>query len=489
MNLQVLGSSDDGLRMNSRGVIPVQGVESSASFEIASQSKASSKRPPDIIEISTPLDEINDLQHVRKDLHFPVTIDESLFTEIMHPKSQEDLEKYLPWRYLVRDIFQPKPVIVEDTNEELERINSRSRKDVDPIREQRYWQNQIFLRYAVEEGLSEGRHGKDLKSWLEDLHKIACSGLDGHNHYYDWNEENAEFSSRDEGLMTRYQNKSPEEIEDYLNKFKQFLQLGIPREGNKQDLLDDFAKKYVDVIVYPPFERVNNSLVMNILNLMLTKQGMHQISHGNLDQSLCDCKRWDSDWRLQRAIGEFPRSIFLRAILQTNPRLEKDLRSLLKTPDGFAEKYERYLEKLSKLDSSGVLSSETYHLMEYLSVSDLGKKCETFQEVIKITDLLKKGAQKGVFTEKLLTNHLEDIRKAFDNLNLNVDSLQRQKNLLLLSLGLKSRYPNFDTHVPTLKELVSNCMRELALQNMDGFQHPRLCKEGRDFLDNTDPLM
>jgi hypothetical protein len=482
MNLQVLGSSDDGLRMNSRGVIPVQGVESSASFEIASQSKASSKRPPDIIEISTQPDEINDLQHVRKDLHFPVTIDESLFTEIMHPKSQEDLEKYLPWRYLVRDIFQPKPVIVEDTNEELERINSRSRKDVDPIREQRYWQNQIFLRYAVEEGLSEGRHGKDLKSWLEDLHKIACSGLDGHNHYYDWNEENAEFSSRDEGLMTRYQNKSPEEIEDYLNKFKQFLQLGIPREGNKQDLLDDFAKKYVDVIVYPPFERVNNSLVMNILNLMLTKQGMHQISHGNLDQSLCDCKRWDSDWRLQRAIGEFPRSIFLRAILQTNPRLEKDLRSLLKTPDGFAGTYERYLEKLSKLNNSVVLSSEAYRVMKYLSVSDFEGKSTVFQEIINFKDVLEDGVREEVFTEELFTNCMKDIRESFDNLNLSVDSLQRQKSLLILSLFLKSRYPDFDSHVSTLKELLYNCNRELAVQSIENFQHPKLRKEGFDFL-------
>ena len=69
------------------------------------------------------LEEINDLQHVRGDLHFPITMPRFLFMEIMHPKSQEDLEKHLSWRYLVRDIFQLRPLIIEDTNEGLERIN------------------------------------------------------------------------------------------------------------------------------------------------------------------------------------------------------------------------------------------------------------------------------------------------------------------------------------------------------------------------------
>ncbi len=107
VKLQALSSSDDDLRMNSQGVNLLQGLESTVSSKTASQTIAALSQDQAIRAISQP-DEINDLQHVRKDLCFPVTIDESLFTEIMHPKSQEDLEKYLPWRYLVRDIFQPK---------------------------------------------------------------------------------------------------------------------------------------------------------------------------------------------------------------------------------------------------------------------------------------------------------------------------------------------------------------------------------------------
>ena len=108
VKLQALSSSDDDLRMNSQGVNLAQGLQSTASPEISSQIIGALSQPQAIRAISSQPDEINDLQHVRKDLCFPVTIDESLFTEIMHPKSQEDLEKYLPWRYLVRDIFQPK---------------------------------------------------------------------------------------------------------------------------------------------------------------------------------------------------------------------------------------------------------------------------------------------------------------------------------------------------------------------------------------------
>lgn len=484
MSLQVLGSSDDGLRMNSLGVNPSLGLQSSASSKIASQEIAASQYQG-IRAISSQTDEINDLQHVRKDLHFPVTIDESKFTEIMHPKSQEDLEKYLPWRFLVRDIFQPKPVIVEDTNEELKRINLIPEKGIDSIREQRYWQNQIFLRYAVEEGLFKGHHEQDLTSWLEDLHKIACSGLDGSNHYYDWNERNAKFSSRDEGLMTRYQDKSPEEMKEYLDEFKQFLDLSNSSKNNVQGWLDDVAEKYVAITLHPPFDRVNNSLVMNILNLMLQKQGMHQISHGNLDQSFYDYRLFRNG-RFQAAIAEFPDSIFLRAILQTNPGLENELGSLLNTPKIFAGEHKRYLEKLSKLDRSGVLSAETHHLMRYISVSDFEAKSAIFQEIINFTDLLKKGADKGVFTNELFKNCLDDISKAFDNLNLSKGSFDNQSYLLLASLGLKSRSPDFDTLVSTLEELLSNHDREIAGQNIRSYEGVRkLREEGLNFLNNN----
>jgi len=47
---------------------------------------------------------------------------------------------------------------------------------------------------------------------------------------------------------------------------------------------------------------------------------------------------------------------------------------------------------------------------------------------------------------------------------------------------LKSRYPDFDSHVSTLKELLYNCNRELAVQSIENFQHPKLRKEGFDFL-------
>ena len=246
VNLSALGSSNQDFWMNSAGVSSVEVSELAQSSEIQSgaiSTKQSSGTSQAIREISFPPEEINDLLHVRQDLHFPLTtINKSKFTEIMEPKSYEDLEKYLPWMSLVRDIFQPRPVIVEDTNKELERINaSGTGEGFSSIRQQRYWQNQIFLRWAVEEGLSNGYHEQDLKSWLEDLHKIACSGLDGNNHYYYPN--NGKFSSPGEGVMTRYQKKSPEELRGYFEKFKQFLDLRNSSKNN-EDWLVELAENY-----------------------------------------------------------------------------------------------------------------------------------------------------------------------------------------------------------------------------------------------------
>ncbi len=152
-----------------------------------------------------------------------------------------------------------------------------------------------------------------------------------------------------------------------------------------------------------------------------------------------------------------------QCIRLTNPRLEEELAPFLNTPDKFAKDYEDYLEKLSELDGSGVLSPETHHLMKYLSTDDLVDKCQVFQEIIEFKDLLRKGVENGVFTHELLTNCLNDISKAFDNLNLSEISSKSRKNLLLDSLDLKSRYPDFDTHVSTLEELSINYDRELAL--------------------------
>ena len=146
-------------------------------------------------------------------------------------------------------------------------------------------------------------------------------------------------------------------------------------KNNVKDWLVDVAEKYVVITLHPPFDRVNNSLVMNILNLMLQKQGMNEILHGNLDQSFYQY-RW-SDGELQEAIGEFPHSIFLRAILQTNPTLEKELGSLLNIPDRFAAIHKDYLEKLSVLNNLGVLSREAFHVMKYLPLGHLEDKLST----------------------------------------------------------------------------------------------------------------
>jgi hypothetical protein len=434
---------------------------------------------------------MNDLLHVRQDLHFPLTtISKSKFTAIMEPKSYEDLEKYLPWMSLVRDIFQPRPVIVENTNKELERINSSSeKKDFSSIRQQRYWQNQIFLRWAVEEGLSNGYHKQDLKSWLEDLHKIACSGLDGDNHYYECDTSNGKLSSPSQGIMTRYQEKSTEELKGYLEKFEQFLDLRNSSKNN-EDWLVELAEKYVNVTLNAPFKHVNNSIVMNILNLMLQKQGMTEISHSDLDLSFFSSRdnfsfRYNEE-RLKKARADFS-SIFLRAILQTNPMLEEELGTgypLFNIPVQFVSIYEPYLKQLSELEKSGVLKPETYHLMKYLSVGYLEKKSKLLEEIIKFKDILEKGVQKGVFTQELFTNCFDDISKAF---KLSKILFVKRQVLLLESLGLKSLYPSFDTSVSTLEQLVSNWDKEIEAHDIDPFQRIRkLRTEGLNFLNSKD---
>ncbi len=494
MDLSALVSPYKYPPMNSVGASSPQGAGSSASPEMASRKTASSTRPPDIMKISSPSEEIKDLLHVRKDLRFPVTtINKSLFTEIMEPKSQEALENHLRWMCLVRDIFQPRPVIVEDTNKELERINlSSEKKDFDSIREQRYWQNQIFLRWAVQEGLSNGYHEDDLKSWLEDLHKIACSGLDGHNHYYECDTSNGKFSSPSQGIMTRYQEKSPEELKGYLEKFKQFLDLRSSSKNNVQDWLADLAEKYVNVTSCPPFKQVNNSTIMNILNLMLKNQGMNEISHSLFDKNIFFS---NNETELQKEIPEFSIT-FLRAILQTNPMLEQELGtdSLFfnipaKFRSGLQYCYEHYLKELSELDKTGLLTPKTYHLLKYVSPGNFVDKSQVFRKIIAFKDVLGKGFEKGVFTDELFRNCLNDISEVFDNLNLNSNKVlsNSQKVFLLESLGLKSRYPGFETSVSTLDDLLANNQKELTERGIDEFEVYRtLHTEGLNFLNSQD---
>ena len=51
---------------------------------------------------------------------------------------------------------------------------------------------------AIKEGLKREYYKKDLKSWLQDLHKIACSGIDGKNHWYRFDKDQLSFASPSE---------------------------------------------------------------------------------------------------------------------------------------------------------------------------------------------------------------------------------------------------------------------------------------------------
>jgi hypothetical protein len=82
---------------------------------------------------------------------------------------------------------------------------------------------------------------------------------------------------------------------------------------------------------------------------------------------------------------------------------------------------------------------------------------------------------------------LSDISKAFDNLNLSKVLFVRREGLLRESLGLKSRYPGFDTRVSTLEELSSNCKREVKRQGIENLERvTKLRKEGLNFLNSKD---
>jgi len=58
---------------------------------------------------------------------------------------------------------------------------------------------------AIKEGLKREYYKKDLKSWLQDLHKIACSGIDGKNHWYRFDKDQLSFASPSEGIFARFE--------------------------------------------------------------------------------------------------------------------------------------------------------------------------------------------------------------------------------------------------------------------------------------------
>lgn len=276
----------------------------------------------------------------RQDLSFSPA---SLFSaaelaEIVKPKSAASLEKYLPWKSLVREANQPKPRIslktlenfeqkrqkANDLTQELlesyfaqeenikEKLNKlcieqeKNSNKKEPLSSMLYWQNSIFAHRLIEQAL-KGKTALDFDSflqWFKDLHKISCSGLDGNNHYYkeilESNQKLKEqeawtafrfltilhgYESPPEGIFCRYENQ-PEREKLYFNclylRFAEIVE-SMEQAKPRDETLKKLSDFYAQASALPPFERINNSLFMNIVNTVLNKMKLNRISHDYLD--------------------------------------------------------------------------------------------------------------------------------------------------------------------------------------------------------------
>ncbi len=253
----------------------------------------------------------------------------------MNPKSAASLQKYLPWKSLVREANQPKPRISSKTIENFEQkrqaVNARRQKlledylahqknieekideffrkidkaekleDDDPFRLMRYWQNSIFAERIIEQGLNT-ETPLDFDSfllWLKDIHKVSCSGFNGDNHYkyqsnravgksdkaYMLSKIRLGYHSPQEGLFSRYKNFQQSE-QVYLKRIHElYVQTvkNLAQAEKRDETLKNLSDFYAQASANPPFEHINNSLFMNIVNTVLKKMKLSRISHGSLD--------------------------------------------------------------------------------------------------------------------------------------------------------------------------------------------------------------
>ncbi|MCH2226778.1 MAG: hypothetical protein MK033_03300 [Candidatus Caenarcaniphilales bacterium] len=441
-------------------------------------------------------DTINKQISQRSDLHFTYqNINNQMIREVMYPDSSCDLNKYIGWVDLIRNRFQNEPQILKNTHTSLEEIKDsqselcKSDKEakLKNISEQRYWQNQIFLRVALEEGIAKGYDTQNLEAFLKDLHRIACSGIDGENYYYKTNTDSLSFQSPKEGDFYRYKTRDisdtelKEKSEKYLKKFQNFIHLVSETDLDQDDFLQRLAKSYTDVIFQPPFQQINNSLMMNILNLSLERHGFNPISHGDLDKSLSLLAKEGSE-SILRTKAAFYRERFIPALVQTNPSLtETNLIDAIKTPEKSEKSSFKYQDAIQELFKDKLIDKETLHLLKYASQDFIRAGAGKFSMIAEFNKILVK-----LVNHKIISNEFYNSWK--NNIEIDVEKLSSfnshaQKNLIYRVIANKlkeSQNPKIDCeNINAFMDHYS-----LPINSLRGYQKAELYDAGKAYVDN-----
>jgi hypothetical protein len=78
---------------------------------------------------------------------------------------------------------------------------------------------------------------------------------------------------------------APETITDYINAAYTHGKEACMhiQNGNTQETLEQLARQYQYLVTARPFEQINNSLFMNLVNAQIKLMGMQGIAHGDMD--------------------------------------------------------------------------------------------------------------------------------------------------------------------------------------------------------------
>ena len=237
--------------------------------------------------------------------------------------------------------------------------------------------------------------------------------------------------------------------------------------------INELAPAYMKIIQSPPFEQINNSLVMNLVNYMIRSNDLKEIAHGSLDTLAIQIACNEAN-ELESSLKEsYVDSFFLRSIIQSNPALKEKYEDLLEIFPSFQKDFNIFTEHLKKIEESFLLDDSSIHRLKFSSLTQIRQLNESFDKLYDLILLLDQIKAKGLFNKELQ----EDWSRYLKNPeNIDKDCLIDQRRFLLKVLGLKYRNPILDIKTETIEELKYWFDIEIDKLEGDNYEKNRLLR-------------
>ena len=267
--------------------------------------------------------------------------------------------------------------------------------------------------------------------------------------------------------------KPQEKINKYFENFSKFLDISNKKYTKPMGFINELAPAYMKIIQSPPFEQINNSLVMNLVNYMIRSNDLKEIAHGSLDTLAIQIACNEAN-ELESSLKEaYVDSFFLRSIIQSNPALKEKYEDLLEIFPSFQKDFNIFTEHLKKIEESFLLDDSSIHRLKFSSLTQIRQLNESFDKLYDLILLLDQIKAKGLFNKELQ----EDWSRYLKNPeNIDKDCLIDQRRFLLKVLGLKYRNPILDIKTETIEELKYWFDIEIDKLEGDNYEKNRLLR-------------